>query len=104
MVGALMSLEMPSIGLNKKPELVFLKNGCENYFASMAITCLTLDTSIRPVLTNPRLRLFDFFVRMWLWNACLRLILPVPVSAKRFLAPELLFILGMIQKILIDKI
>jgi len=99
MVGALLSLELPSIGLNKKPELVFLKIGW-NYFASIAKTCFTLDTSIRPVLTNPRLRLFDFFVRMWLWNACLRLILPVPVSAKRFLAPELLFILGMIQKII----
>lgn len=35
-----------------------------------------------------------FFVRMWLLKACFLLTLPEPVSAKRFLAPEMVFILG----------
>ncbi len=39
--------------------------------------------------------LVSFLVRMWLLYACLRLILPVPVSLNRFLAPDLVFILGM---------
>ena len=42
-----------------------------------------------------RLRLGDFFSRMWLekeWRACT---LPVPVTLKRFFAPECDFILGM---------
>ena len=31
---------------------------------------------------------------MWLLKACLRLILPLPVSLKRFLAEDLVFIFG----------
>jgi hypothetical protein len=31
---------------------------------------------------------------MWLLKACLRLILPVPVNLKRFLALDLVFIFG----------
>ena len=38
--------------------------------------------------------LVDFLVRMWLLNACLRLILPVPVSLNRFFAPDIVFIFG----------
>ena len=39
-------------------------------------------------------RFFDFLVRMWLLKACCLLIFPEPVSLKRFLALDLVFILG----------
>ncbi|MEY4864849.1 MAG: hypothetical protein RLZZ114_278 [Bacteroidota bacterium] len=42
-----------------------------------------------------RLRSVAFLVKMWLLKACLRLIWPVPVSLNRFLALDLVFILGM---------
>lgn len=38
--------------------------------------------------------LLDFFVRMWLLNAFLRLILPLPVFLNRFFAPLFVFIFG----------
>ncbi len=40
--------------------------------------------------------LLDFFVKMWLLYAFLRFILPLPVTLKRFLAPLLDFIFGII--------
>lgn len=43
---------------------------------------------------NFSLRFLDFFVKMWLLKACFLLILPVPVSLKRFLALDFVFILG----------
>src|SRR5271155_3523227 len=43
-----------------------------------------------------RLFLVDFLVRMWRLNACERLRLPLPRTRKRFFAPLLVFILGMI--------
>src|SRR5271167_4540383 len=42
-----------------------------------------------------RLFLVDFLVRMWRLNACERLMLPLPRTRKRFFAPLLVFILGM---------
>ena len=45
-----------------------------------------------------RLRLADFFSRMWLVKACRPLTLPVPVVLKRFLAPEWVFILGIARR------
>ena len=39
-------------------------------------------------------------VSMWFLNACARFTLPVPVNLKRFLALELVFILGIDVKIL----
>src|SRR5208282_1038817 len=42
-----------------------------------------------------RLFLVDFLVRMWRLNACERLTLPLPRTRKRFFAPLLVFILGM---------
>jgi hypothetical protein len=53
------------------------------------------DADTRVALRKLRLRFGDFFVRMCDVNAFLRLILPVPVSLKRFLAPLLLLTLGM---------
>ena len=47
-----------------------------------------------PECVNLSLRFFDFLVKMWLLKACLRLILPLPVSLKRFLAEDLVFIFG----------
>ena len=56
-------------------------------------------------VTCVRLRfcLVVFLVRMWLLKACLRLILPVPVSVKRFLAPDLVFIFGIVEVIKSEK-
>ena len=42
-----------------------------------------------------RLRLGDFFSRMWLVKECRPRTLPLAVSLKRFLAPEWVFIFGM---------
>jgi hypothetical protein len=36
-------------------------------------------------------------------KACLRLILPVPVSVKRFLAPDLVFIFGIVEVVKGEK-
>src|SRR5437763_16921833 len=44
-----------------------------------------------------RLFLVDFLVRMWRLNAIERLILPLPRTRKRFFAPLLVFILGMMR-------
>src|SRR5579871_3806031 len=44
-----------------------------------------------------RLRLVDFFVRMWRRKALVRLIPPDPCTRKRLAAARLLFILGMAQ-------
>jgi len=45
-------------------------------------------------LPRARLRAVSFLVRMCLLNAFLRLIFPVPVSLNLFLAPDLVFDLG----------
>ncbi len=42
-----------------------------------------------------RFLLVDILVKMWLLKAFFLVILPVPVSEKRFLALELVFIFGM---------
>jgi hypothetical protein len=55
------------------------------------------------VLARARLRLVSFLVRMWRLKACLRLISPVPVSLNRFLAPDLVFILGMASSLVVDR-
>jgi hypothetical protein len=41
--------------------------------------------------------LVDFLVNIWLENALLRLIAPVPVALKRLAAPRFVFIFGMTQ-------
>ena len=50
------------------------------------------------IVGAPRARFFfgDFFSRMWLVKGCRPRTLPVPVTLKRFFAPEWVFILGMI--------
>ena len=45
-----------------------------------------------------RLRLVDFFVRMWRLKAFWKVILPVPVTLNLFLALELVFTFGMLLK------
>ena len=47
-------------------------------------------------LVNLLFCLVVFFVRMWFLNACLRLILPVPVTLNLFLAPDLVFTFGIL--------
>src|SRR5262249_27279460 len=55
----------------------------------------TSSPEITAGLRSARLRLGDFFSRMWLVKACRPRTLPVEVTRKRFLAPECVFILGM---------
>jgi hypothetical protein len=43
----------------------------------------------------------DFFVKMWLLKACFLLIFPEPVTLNRFLALDLVFILGIFPSVLI---
>src|SRR5438128_12041419 len=64
-------------------------------YGSMALTEseLVLWTPVGP--RKCRLFLVDFLVRMWRLNACERLMLPLPRTRKRFLAPLLVFIFGM---------
>ena len=44
-----------------------------------------------------RLRFVVFFVRIWLANDLEYVILPVPVTLKRFAAPRFVFIFGMLS-------
>src|SRR5258707_15492485 len=61
----------------------------------MALTesALVLWTPVEP--RSCRLFLVDFLVRMWRLNAWERLMLPLPRTRKRFLAPLYVFIVGM---------
>src|ERR1700704_5534244 len=69
--------------------------GLRYAYGSMALTesALVLSTFVIP--RRCRLFLVDFLVRMWRLNACERLMLPLPRTRKRFLAPLLVFIFGM---------
>src|ERR1700757_2980424 len=62
----------------------------------MAFTesALVLWTRVEP--RSCRLFLVDFLVRMWRLYACERLMLPLPRTRKRFFAPLLVFIFGMV--------
>lgn len=53
----------------------------------------------RPVWVRPRFCLVVFFVRIWDLKACFRFTLPVPVSAKRFFAPDFVFTFGIVVRI-----
>ena len=61
---------------------------------SMRLTFPLSALETKLVWPRLRLRLVDILVKMWLLNAFFRVILPVPVSLKRFLALELVFIFG----------
>lgn len=50
----------------------------------------------KPVLVRLRFCLVVFLVRMCDLKACFRFTLPVPVSAKRFLAPDFVFTFGIV--------
>src|SRR5438477_12717154 len=71
--------------------------GLRYTYGSMALTesALVLWTLVEP--RSWRLFLVDFLVRMWRLNAIERLMLPLPRTRKRFLAPLLVFILGMMR-------
>src|SRR3978361_729320 len=56
-----------------------------------------LETKL--VWVRLRLRLVDILVKMWLLKAFFLVILPVPVSLKRFLALELVFIFVRVRRI-----
>jgi len=63
----------------------------------------SLVLSTRVSLPKFLFLLLDFLVRMWLLNAFLRLILPLPVTLKRFFAPLLDFIFGITSDIFLKN-
>src|SRR6188472_273423 len=65
-------------------------------YGSIAATALAFVawTSFEP--RRCRLFLVDFLVRMWRLNACERFTEPLPRTRKRFLAPDFVFIFGMV--------
>lgn len=67
-----------------------------NYPCSVAATRLWSDGETSVERRKCRFRFRDLLVKMWLRNALTRLIFPVPVTLKRFFAPESVFIFGMI--------
>ena len=75
----------------------------KNYIHNNPSIRLVSAELTRVAETKFLLRLLDFFVRMWLWKACLRLILPVPVILKRFFAPELVFCFGIAKTLSIEQ-
>lgn len=62
---------------------------------SISLTLLSSALSTNASWVNASLRFLLFFVKMWLLNACFLLILPEPVSLKRFLALDFVFCFGM---------
>ena len=67
-----------------------------NYFnPNMCLTLLKSASWTIPIFVNAFLRFLLFLVKIWLLNACFLLILPVPVSLKRFLALDFVFCFGM---------
>ena len=69
-----------------------------NYVYFKRNCCLMLASSLsctKVLCVRASLRFLDFFVKMWLLNACFLLIFPEPVSLKRFLALDFVFIFGM---------
>ena len=70
---------------------------------SIAWIVVASDEVAMPVCVRLRFCLVVFLVRMWLLKACFLLTLPVPVRVKRFFAPEMVFILGIIVKILLNS-
>lgn len=68
-----------------------------NYFKrNKRITKSLLAGETTPFILKDRLRLVDFFVRMWRLNAFWNVISPEPVTLKRFFALEFVFTLGIL--------
>src|SRR5262245_64223818 len=67
------------------------------YRPSSRRTSRASDASTGWSRRKPRLRFGDFFSRLWLFIAWRRRSLPVPVTLKRFLAPEFVFCLGILR-------
>ena len=61
----------------------------------------TFETSVVP--RRFLFRFCDFFVRIWLANAFFRLSFPEAVTEKRFLAPLLDFILGIVDAVVAQE-
>ncbi len=59
-----------------------------------------LGSETIPFIRIARLRLVDFFVRMWRLNGFWKVILPVPVTLKRFFALLFVFTFGIINNYL----
>src|SRR5215468_8899789 len=65
-------------------------------YGSMALIESTLVLWTLAAPRSCRLFLVVFLVSMWRLNACERLMLPLPRTRKRFFAPLLVFIFGMV--------
>src|SRR5690606_8317172 len=66
----------------------------------IALTDATSESCTAAEPRSWRLFLVVFLVRMWRLNAWPRLMEPLPRTLKRFAAPFLVFILGMMQTLL----
>src|SRR6056297_1025891 len=75
--------------------LLSLKERIDYSFGSILRIAFSSALATIEVERSRRLRLVSFLVRMWLWNACLRLMRPLPVARNRLAAPRFDFILGM---------
>src|SRR5690348_5534798 len=71
-----------------------LDAGHERFSPSMTLMRGTSSLEMTTGRASCRLRLGDFFSRMWLENAWRPRTLPFAVTRKRFLAPEWVFIFG----------
>ncbi len=71
---------------------------------SMSFTRFMSAELTRPTCVRARFCLVVFLVKMWLLKACLRFTLPVPVSEKRFLAPDLVFTFGIVVVVKGEKL
>src|SRR5690606_34189676 len=67
-----------------------------SYYMILNCSLMLLSSALctKPECVKANLRFLDFFVKMWLLKACFLLIFPEPVTVKRFLALDLVFILG----------
>jgi len=73
----------------------------DHFNRNSLITKSLLAGPTLPFLRRLRLRLVDFFVKMCLLKAFWKVISPVPVTLKRFLALEFVLTLGIISLLIL---
>src|SRR5437868_5240372 len=78
-----------------------MRNLGGDYILSISLILRSSDLCTKPDFVKFRFLLVDFFVKIWLLKACLRLILPVPVIENLFFANDLVLTLGIYMDLLI---
>lgn len=74
---------------------------CDYFRLSNLFTKCRFASATTPGLRMARFLFVLFLVRMWRLNAFWKVILPVPVTLKRFFALELVFTFGMLIKMFV---